>query len=60
MEVFHWKNRSINHRDLQCGGFQLEDEQLFIESIDISKQAPEAAGETEKTGEIGKTGDTGG
>ena len=57
MEVFHWrrKNLSINHHDLQCGGFQLEDEQLFIESIDISKQAPEAAGETGKTGEKGES-----
>ena len=46
MEVFHWrrKSRSINHRVLQCVGFQLEDEQLFIESLDTSKQAPEAAG----------------
>ena len=50
MEVFHWRNRSINHCVLQCGGFQLEDEQLFIAYIDISKQAPEAAGGTGKTG----------
>ena len=55
MEVFHWRNRSINHRVLQYGGFQLEDEQLFIESIDISEQAPEAAGEAGKTGEKGES-----